>query len=123
MGAYRYSARDQKMDRVGHVRATFEFHHVSACRHQTGRSLFEFAECLAWWGGNERLGRVETERAWRVDATTIADSGWNLDLKNPNRPDELSHHPPAELIAELVNTEREVMRLLGELEVEFGDVR
>ena len=80
----------------------------------------EFADCADWWGGTERKGRVETERAWRVDASRIADSGWNLDLKNPNRPDELAHRPPVELIAELVETEREIMKLLGELEAEFG---
>lgn len=82
----------------------------------------EFAGCSEWWGGPERNGRTETERAWRVAAAAIAGSGWNLDLKNPNRPDELAHRPPAELIAELVETEQEIMKLLGELEAEFGSV-
>jgi len=80
----------------------------------------EFADCADWWGGNKRANRVETERAWRVAASTIADSEWNLDLKNPNRPDDLAHRPPAELIAELVETEHEIMTLLKELEAEFG---
>ncbi|WP_370327713.1 N-6 DNA methylase [Euzebya sp.] len=81
----------------------------------------EFADCIEWWGGRERLDRAETERAWRVDAETIAESGWNLDLKNPHRPDDLAHRPPGELIAELLETEREILSLLEELDAEFGD--
>ncbi len=80
----------------------------------------EFAECADWWGGAKRKGRSETERAWRVEASTIAESEWNLDLKNPNRPDDLAHRPPAELIAELIETEQEIMQLLSDLETEFG---
>ena len=80
----------------------------------------EFADCIEWWGGRKREGRKETERAWQVDIEAIARSNWNLDLKNPNRPEELAHRPPAQLIAELMETEREIIGLLGELEAEFG---
>ncbi|WP_420639941.1 N-6 DNA methylase [Candidatus Poriferisocius sp.] len=83
----------------------------------------EFADCIEWWGGADRRGRVETERAWQVDASAIAESGWNLDLKNPNRPDDLTHRPPAELVAELIDTEREIIGLLEELESEVGSVQ
>ena len=82
----------------------------------------EFSDCAEWWGGAQRLGRVESERAWRVDASTIADSHWNLDLKNPNRPEEFAHRPPTELITDLLDTEQEIMALLVELEAEFGSV-
>ena len=82
----------------------------------------EFGDCAEWWGGPERLGRVETEWAWRVDASMIADSGWNLDLKNPNRSEEFAHRPPTELITDLLKAEQEIMALLGELEAEFGSV-
>ena len=80
----------------------------------------EFAGCAEWWGGPERDGRVENERAWTVPAADIEASGFNLDLKNPHRPDDLAHRPPEELIAELIATEREILDLLGELEAEFG---
>lgn len=80
----------------------------------------EFAGCIEWWGGTNREGRAETDRSWRVDVSGVADANWNLDLKNPNRPDELTHRPPAELIAELMATEREIMGFLEELESEFG---
>lgn len=80
----------------------------------------EFASCVEWWGGTHRTGRIETEQAWTVDIAAIAESEWNLDLKNPNRPDELAHRPPGELLAELIATETEITRLLKELEAEFG---
>ncbi|MXV87970.1 MAG: N-6 DNA methylase [Acidimicrobiales bacterium] len=82
----------------------------------------EFDACAEWWGGPERLRRVETEWAWRVDASMIADSGWNLDLKNPNPPEKLAHRPPMELITDLLEAEQEILTLLGELETEFGSV-
>ncbi len=75
----------------------------------------EFADCQAWWPK-----RVENERAWRALVADIAANGYNLDLRNPNRPDDLSHRPPAELLAELVDTEREILALLEKLE---GEVR
>ena len=80
----------------------------------------EFAGCAEWWGGPKRDGRVETERAWTVPAADIEESGFNLDLKNPHRPDDLAHRPPEELIAELIATEHEILDLLGELKAELG---
>jgi type I restriction enzyme M protein len=76
----------------------------------------EFADCQAWWSK-----RIESERAWRVPITDIEANGYNLDLRNPNRPDDLAHRPPAELLAELVSTEREILGLLEKLQVEVGD--
>ncbi len=76
----------------------------------------EFAACEAWWGGRSREGRIETEQAWRVAAADIVANDYNLDLRNPNRPDDLTHRPPAELVAELIDTERELLGLLEELE-------
>ncbi len=81
----------------------------------------EFVGCAAWWGGPEREGRRETEQAWRVSFAEIVGSGYNLDLRNPNRPDDLSHRPPAELVAELIEVEREMLSLLEQLEQEIKD--
>ncbi len=80
----------------------------------------EFAECQAWWGGRKREGRVESERAWRVPIAEIEADGWNLDRKNPSRADDLAHRPPEELVAELLETEREVTRLLEEIQTELA---
>jgi type I restriction enzyme M protein len=43
----------------------------------------EFAPEAAWWDN-----RVENEQAWRVDIKTIKANGYNLDMKNPNKPDD-----------------------------------
>lgn len=75
----------------------------------------EFADCQAWWGK-----RVENERAWRVSIADLEATGFNLDLKNPSRADDLAHRPPAELLAELVSTEQEILALLRELQTEVG---
>jgi type I restriction enzyme M protein len=49
----------------------------------------EFATERAWWGSEQDgfAARVETEQAWRVSIEDIRAGNFNLDLKNPNRPD------------------------------------
>jgi type I restriction enzyme M protein len=79
----------------------------------------EFADCTAWWGGTSRKGREENERAWRVPIAEIEANSYNLDLRSPNRPDDLTHRPPAELLNELMETEEEIMRILCEIEEEL----
>jgi type I restriction enzyme M protein len=75
----------------------------------------EFADCQAWWHD-----RTENEHAWRVPIADLEANGYNLDLRNPNRPDDLAHRPPAELLAELIDTEREILILLEKLQAEIG---
>lgn len=76
----------------------------------------EFADCQAWWDA-----RVENNRAWRVAAADLAGTDYNLDVRNPHRPDDLAHRPPEELISELIATEQEIMALLRELEQEVAE--
>lgn len=83
----------------------------------------EFAECAEWWGSKTRDGRVENERAWTADAAAIAADGFNLDLRNPHRADDLAHRPPAELVAELIENERELLVLLEDLQREIAEFR
>lgn len=78
----------------------------------------EFAECEAWWGGNDRTDRVETAHAWKVSVDQVKNC--NLDLHNPNRPDDLAHRPPAELITELIDTEKQILGLLENLQAEMA---
>lgn len=73
----------------------------------------EFADCQAWW-----TRRVENERAWRVAFADLEAAEFDLDLHNPSRPDDLAHRPPGELVAGLVETEREILAVLRELQVE-----
>lgn len=58
----------------------------------------EFAPEKAWWGGEQRTGRQESEQAWKVSIEQIRANGYNLDIKNPNIvADELGD--PDELLA------------------------
>jgi type I restriction enzyme M protein len=75
----------------------------------------EFAECAKWWGGEERAGREASAHAWKVDASEIAEGGYNLDLSNPHADDDLAHRPPGELVEELIKTEEEILGLLADL--------
>ncbi|MEO6469936.1 MAG: class I SAM-dependent DNA methyltransferase [Acidimicrobiia bacterium] len=75
----------------------------------------EFAECQAWWDDREA-----NERAWRVPLADLEANGFNLDLRNPSRPDDLAHRPPAELLAELVSIEHEILALLEALQDEIA---
>ncbi len=40
--------------------------------------------CIDWWGGPNREGREETDRAWKVTAEEVRARGYNLDFKNPH---------------------------------------
>jgi type I restriction enzyme M protein len=80
----------------------------------------EFADCQAWWGGPGRKARAETEHAWRVPIGDLEDSGYKLDLRNPNRPSDLAHRPPLELVTELLKTQEEIGSLLKEIETELA---
>lgn len=53
----------------------------------------EFAAEKAWWGGEDRSGRIENEFAWKVSADDIRARNYNLDCKNPHSPDLVVHDP------------------------------
>jgi type I restriction enzyme M protein len=81
-------------------------------------SFDEFAPLLDWWHD-----RCETERAWRVPAADLlkynADGtlqSVNLDVKNPNRPADLEHLPPAELVASIAAKERQIIAIMDEIQ-------
>lgn len=80
----------------------------------------EFEPVEQWWGGPERQGRVENQFAWRVPVRQLEDSGFNLDLKNPHRADDLADHSPVELVADLIASEQEILRILEEIRTELG---
>ncbi|MFE7796437.1 N-6 DNA methylase [Nocardia sp. NPDC057440] len=76
----------------------------------------EFAGCTAWWGGKAREGREDSEHAWKVSSKEIKGRNFNLDLSNPNTANDLAHRPPAELVGDLIKTEKEILGLLEEIE-------
>jgi type I restriction enzyme M protein len=76
------------------------------------------ADLEEWWGGVERSGRATTPHAWRVPVKSLNDEV-DLDLRNPHQKDELAHRDPSELIADLIESEQELLKLLQQLQREF----
>lgn len=63
-----------------------------------------FADCIAWWGGAERLGREEGPQAWKVTAEEVKARGYNLGFKNPHSL-QVSNGDPKALLDELGKAE------------------
>lgn len=51
-------------------------------------TIKHFDEVTTWWND-----RKETEHAWKVTRAEIEKRNFNLDIKNPNAPEEESHDP------------------------------
>lgn len=79
----------------------------------------EFAECQAWWSEGGRADRTENDHAWKVSRRSIADK-YDLGLRNPLRGDSLIHRSPGDLIAELLASEREILKVLQDLDATIG---
>ncbi|WP_112875529.1 N-6 DNA methylase [Paracoccus endophyticus] len=76
--------------------------------------LEHLADCAAWWGGAQREGRVETERAWKVSAEEVKARGYSLDIKNPHTVAE-DHGDPETLLEDLTAAEAEVAVIRDQL--------
>ena len=70
--------------------------------------------CIDWWGGMQRKGREETERAWRVTADEVKGRGYNLDIKNPHTRED-DHGDPVELLKKLTAAEADAADLRDRL--------
>ena len=80
-----------------------------------------FAECVEWWGGGSRQGRVETNVAWKVSADSLKERGYNLDIKNPHVVAE-GHQDPEELLRRLAAAEADTAGLRDKLKSILEDV-
>ncbi len=67
----------------------------------------EFEPVKKWW-----KNRKTNENAWKVSIKEIQDRGYNLDFKNPNKKEDLSHKPPEEIIDSIVEREVEINNIL-----------
>jgi len=76
--------------------------------------LEEFDVEKSWWSNRE-----ESEQAWRVTATDIANNNYNLDIKNPNALAEV-HEDPDELLAQYQESEKSVRELQEFLKLRLG---
>jgi len=73
-------------------------------------------EVTAWWND-----RQESEQAWKVSKEDIVNRNYNLDIKNPNAPEEESHDPVV-LLEHLKEVSDEVKSLQEKLVDELKSV-
>jgi type I restriction enzyme M protein len=58
----------------------------------------------------------ETDNSWSIALEELAERGYDLSAKNPNREDDYEHRPALELVQSIKTKEERIMDLLGELE-------
>ncbi|MDD5092795.1 MAG: class I SAM-dependent DNA methyltransferase [Dehalococcoidia bacterium] len=71
----------------------------------------EFTDCITWWGKRE-----ENDRAWKVPAAELLANGCNLDRKNPRGNESITHLPPEELAASILEKERRIAEIVGRIQ-------
>jgi type I restriction enzyme M protein len=71
----------------------------------------DFAGCMAWWNKRE-----ENEQAWKVPAAELIANGCNLDRKNPHAKADITHLPPAELAASIVQKEKRIAAIMERIQ-------
>lgn len=76
--------------------------------------LAEFEPLKNWWANREA-----NEQAWQVDVDTIKANGYNLDIKNPHRPEEERQHSSTELLDLLHQSFANGDQLLAQLRKEL----
>lgn len=79
----------------------------------------EFLPLINWWGK-----RKENEFAWKVSAKDIIQYdkdgnllSLNLDIKNPNKGQDLKHLPPEQLIDDILKKEKRIVDLVQDISV------
>ncbi len=80
----------------------------------------EFTPEKAWWGGEKRAGRQESEQAWKVSVEQIKANGYNLDIKNPNTVADVLGDPE-ELLVEYKSLLADVAKVRAQLKIELMD--
>jgi len=68
----------------------------------------EFADCIKWWAK-----RKETNQAWKVPAAELLAAGCNLDRKNPRAKEDITHLPPEQLAASILQKEQRIAEIMG----------
>ena len=78
----------------------------------------EFDELKNWWNNRE-----ENENAWKVKVSSLIKSNeqgvcydLNLDIRNPNRKNDMIYEEPAILIGSILEKEKKVINILKEVE-------
>ena len=60
-------------------------------------------------------GRKENERAWKVPAAELLANGCNLDRKNPRAKEDITHLPPEQLAASILQKEHRIAEIMGNI--------
>ena len=76
--------------------------------------LEEFNPIKEWWNN-----RKENDLSWKVDIKTIIERGYDLDIKNPNKQEEVHEYSSAELIDLLGKSMQKSEELLNKLKSEL----
>lgn len=71
----------------------------------------QFKPVIEWW-----KARKENEYAWKVSVKKIIESGYNLDIKNPNSKQDLEHLPPEQLAESILKKELRIAEIMNEIE-------
>lgn len=67
----------------------------------------EFAPLIAWW-----TNREENEQAWKVPASDLLVGNCNLDRKNPRAKEDITHLPPEQLAAGILEKEKRIAEIV-----------
>jgi type I restriction enzyme M protein len=71
----------------------------------------EFAGCLKWWNTRE-----ESDRAWKISAGELLATGCNLDRKNPRAKEDITHLPPDQLAASILEKEQRIAEIMDSIQ-------
>ena len=78
----------------------------------------EFQTEIDWWGSEEDgfQSRVETEQAWKVSFEDLFSRDFNLDIKNPNIAEQVSHDPN-DLLDQYNDQQKQIQSLRDQLKL------
>jgi type I restriction enzyme M protein len=71
----------------------------------------EFTPLLTWWNKRE-----VNAHAWKIPAAEILAQGSNLDRKNPVVKDDITHLPPEQLVASILDKERQIIAIMEQVQ-------
>ncbi len=103
-------------DRSGPTKQVWYYEHPlpEGRKNYTKTQPLQFEEllpCIAWWNK-----RKENDRAWKVSAEELLSSGCNLDRKNPRAKEDIAHRPPEELVASILEKEKQIIEIVGRIQ-------
>ena len=60
--------------------------------------------------------REVNAQAWKIPAADILANGCNLDRKNPTVKEDITHLPPEQLVASILDKERQIIAILEQVQ-------